>query len=69
MGSLCRWAKEDNIIKYNEIMNENKKKIMLDALSATHSDVAKVVYHFFKHEFVCTSLKNSTWFQFKNQMA
>lgn len=66
MGSLCRWAKEDNIIKYNEIMNENKKKIMLDALSATHSDVAKVVYHFFKHEFVCTSLKNSTWFQFKN---
>ena len=39
MGSLCRWAKEDNIMEFNRITSENKKKLLIDSLSGTHTDV------------------------------
>lgn len=66
MGSLCKWAKEDNILKYNEIMKDNLHKVMLDSLNATHHDIAKVVYKMFKYEFVCASAKKGVWYHFKN---
>jgi P4 family phage/plasmid primase-like protien len=66
MGSLCRWAKEDNIVEFNKIMKTNLHKVMLDSLNATHHDIAQVVYHMFKHQFVCASSKKSVWYHFKN---
>ena len=39
---------------------------MLDSLSQTPNDVARVVHHMYKHEFVCASSKRNVWYQFKN---
>ena len=39
---------------------------MLDSLSQTPNDVARVVYHMYKHEFVCASAKRNVWYRFKN---
>lgn len=66
IGSLCRWGKEDNIVEFNKIMKSNLHKIMLDSLNATHHDIAHVVHHMFKHEFVCASSKKSVWYHFNN---
>ena len=66
MGSLYRWARM--IIQQN-LMNYQKttfKKCMLDSLSQTPNDVARVVHHMYKHEFVCASSKRNVWYQFKN---
>jgi len=65
LGSLCRWAKEDNIIEFNRITSENKKKLLIDSLSGTHTDVARVIYHIYKNEFVCSAISKRVWFQFK----
>ena len=66
MGSLYRWAREDNPAKFNELSKDNLQKCMLDSLSQTPNDVARVVHHMYKHEFVCASSKRNVWYQFKN---
>ena len=52
-GSLCLWAKEDNPVKFKEIKSRSLHSSLLDSLSLTHSDIAEVVYKFYKGEFVC----------------
>lgn len=66
LGTLYLWAKEDNMIKYNELCSKNLRKCMLDSLSLEPNDVAKVVYNLYKNEFVCFSAKRNLWYQFKN---
>ena len=64
MGSLYRWAREDNPAKFNELSKDNLQKCMLDSLSQTPNDVARVVHHMYKHEFVCASSRRKCWYQF-----
>jgi len=66
MGSLCRWAKEDDAIEYRNIMKDNLQKTLLESLSGTHNDIARVVYNMYKHDFVCVSISKKHWFHFKN---
>ena len=66
MGSLYRWASEDDLAKFNEISKDNLRKCMIDSLSQTPNDVARVVHHMYKHEFVCSSSRRNMWYQFKN---
>ena len=66
LGSLYRWASEDNLAKYNELSKDNLRKCMLDSLSQTPNDVARVVHHMYKHEFVCAGAKRNLWYRFKN---
>ena len=66
LGSLYRWASEDNIAKYNELSKDNLRKCMIDSLSQTPNDVARVVHHMYKHEFVCAGAKKNLWYRFRN---
>ena len=66
MGSLHRWAKEDNEKEYNMIIREDLNTLIKNSLNMSHYDIAKVVHKMFKHEFKCTSMKNKTFYQFKN---
>ena len=66
LGSLYRWASEDNLAKYNELSKDNLRKCMLDSLSQTPNDVARVVHHMYKHEFVCAGVKKNLWYRFRN---
>lgn len=65
IGSLCRWAKEDNGTEYNKIMNNNIYNIMQSSVSGTQYDVAKVVFAMFRYEFKCVSISKRHWYQFK----
>ena len=66
MGSLCKWAMEDNMNEYKCIMRSCIQNFILSSLNKSHHDIAKVVYEMFKHEFRCVSNKNRVWYQFKN---
>lgn len=66
IGSLCRWAKEDDVIKYNNIMKNNMYKIMLESLTCTHTDIARLVYNLLKNEYVCASISKKIWYQFRD---
>ena len=49
-----------------ELSKTNLRKIMMDSLSLAPNDVAKVVHHKYKHEFVCCNSRKNVWYQFKN---
>jgi P4 family phage/plasmid primase-like protien len=66
IGSLCRWAKDDSVIKYNEIMKHNMYKIMLESLNCTHTDIARLVYNLLKNDYVCASISKKIWYQFRD---
>ena len=51
IGSLHRWAKDDNIKEYKEIMRQDLSNLIRSSLNMTHYDVSKVVYKMFKHDF------------------
>ena len=66
LGSLYRWAREDNIAEYKAIISNNLQNFILSSLNKSHHDIAKVIYDMFKHEFKCVSNRNKTWYQFSN---
>ncbi|PNH03862.1 putative helicase [Tetrabaena socialis] len=35
-------------------------------VSGTHYDIARVVHHMYRYEYVCSSLRNRTWYEFRN---
>jgi P4 family phage/plasmid primase-like protien len=64
--SIIYWAKQDAFEEY-----ENVKKNTIDyyventLFEAGDWDYATVLYYMYKDKFVCTNLKNSTWYVFK----
>lgn len=65
--SIIYWAKQDAFEEY-----ENVKKDTIDyyiektMFEAGDWDYATVLYYMYKDKFICTNLKNSTWYVFKN---
>ena len=66
LGSLYLWAKEDNLEQYTELSRNNLRQCMFNSLSIAPNDIAKVVKHMYKNEFVCCSSRHNLWYQFKN---
>lgn len=66
IGSLHRWAQLDHPDGYKKIRSTNIDKSILKSQSQTTQDVARVVYDMYKHEYVCTSLKQNLWYEFRN---
>jgi P4 family phage/plasmid primase-like protien len=65
IGTLRYWAKTDNPIAYEKILQDDLYTLLQKAYSGTHTDVAHVIYQMYKHDFVCTSIKKNTWYEFK----
>lgn len=66
MGSLKYWAKTDNYDAYMEIQRQDIQFHIEKSLTETHYDVALVLYHMYKDQFVCVSAKNNAWYEFKD---
>jgi P4 family phage/plasmid primase-like protien len=65
-GTLRMWAQQDNSKAYLKILQEDLHTLMTKAKSATHTDIAHVIYQMFKYEFVCSNIKKNVWWQFKD---
>jgi len=64
--SLHRWAIQDNPSGYSDFMMEELNNVMKRALTHTSYDVAKAFYELYKYNYICSSIKNESWYEFKN---
>jgi len=66
VGTLHKWAREDNPSAYKEICRISTEQIMIRSLNKSHTDVARYIYEKYKHEFKCSSIANHRWYQYRN---
>jgi phage/plasmid-associated DNA primase len=66
IGSLYHWAKEDNPEKYKEILRESNAELIQRAEDGSDTSIAKLIYAMYPNTFVCSSIKDSQWYEFKN---
>lgn len=66
IGTLYMWAKQDNPEGLSELQKSDLSSLIYRSTSETHHDIAKVVHFMFKYDFVCCSIKNNFWYEFKN---
>ena len=66
IGTLYLWAKTDNLDEYTKLVDEDIRNTIIKSCNETHTDVARVVYHLYKNEFVCSNLRKKKWFQYRN---
>ena len=64
--SIMYWAKNDNPIEYKKVRDATISHYMeLTVTNATDWDFAHVLYQMCKDEFVCVSIKNNIWYQYR----
>lgn len=67
IGSLFMWAKQDNPLMYNKIINEDLTKLLyVAANSMTQFDIAKIVHKIFANQFVCANISKKKWYIYKD---
>lgn len=67
--SIMYWSKNDARDKYDLIRKETVDFFIsqtLQTTKATDFDLASVLYAMFKDNYVCHSIKNKDWFEYKN---
>jgi P4 family phage/plasmid primase-like protien len=64
--SIMYWAKTDNFMEYDKIRKETIS-YFIDLTIANHTefDFANVLYQFGKDNFVCISIKNNIWYEYR----
>jgi len=66
IGSLYRWAKEDSPKGILTIIRETINNLLEEGDIKTEFDVACIIKEIYKYDYVCTSIKNNSWWQFNN---
>jgi P4 family phage/plasmid primase-like protien len=66
IGTLHMWAKNDNLELYKETVKKDLTNLIFKSKNETHHDVANVIYYMYKYDFVCVSIKQNYWYEFKN---
>lgn len=65
--SIMYWAKQESLSKYNEVRKETIDFFIDETLhQATEYDLATVLFNIFKDKFVCISIKNNMWYEYRN---
>ena len=71
--SLIHWVKKECEEEYERIKMNTIDYYIDQTINSSNSkykapdnDLAKVLYQWFKHEFVCVGLKNTSWHRFKD---
>lgn len=65
LGSLKFWAREDSPQEFERLARGSLSGKIRAAVSATHHDVAMVVCAIFGGRYVCTSVRNNSWYEFR----
>ena len=67
--SIIYWAKIDNPEKYKEIREETISYFIdktIETPTANDFDIALALYHMYKDEFTCVSIKKDAWYIYRN---
>ncbi len=66
VGTLRMWARQDDPEGYAALVAVDLKRLIrCTRLRGAHHDVAKVVHCMYANRFVCASLRNNTWYEFR----
>jgi len=66
LGSLHRWAMLDDPVGYEMVKRGSISSYIEQSMNGATYTIAKVVYEMYKYQYVCTSLRHNTWYEFKN---
>lgn len=66
IGTLKYYASIDNPELYAKFKYEEGQKCLNESIQGSHYDIAKLLYSEYCTEFVCASISNKIWFQYKN---
>ena len=66
LGTLHYLASIDNEELYKEFQIEKGKKHIEEGIEGSHNDIAKLMHVLYGTQYVCASIINKTWYQFKN---
>lgn len=65
--SIMYWLKNENIKEYNKIRKDTISFYIEQTIDkSTDFDLATVLYQLYKDRFVCVSIKNNIWYEYKN---
>jgi P4 family phage/plasmid primase-like protien len=65
--SIMYWSKNDAPDKYDQIRQDTIDFFVEQTIAtATEFDLATVLFNIFKDRFVCVSIKNNCWYEYKN---
>lgn len=64
--SLIYWAKEDSPEEFHAFCKEEYRKCLNKSKDANTYYLAKALHNKYGDKFVCVSIKNNAWFEFKN---
>lgn len=65
--SIMYWSKNDARDKFQKIHDETIDHFVEESIkTSTEFDLATVLYHIFKDRFVCASIKNNIWYEYRN---
>lgn len=66
MGTLRFYARMDSSSEYSKFKTEESDTHVQDSLNGSHYNIAKIMQTEYRDEFVCASISNKLWFQFRD---
>jgi len=66
ISSLVYWAKEDNPEEYKKFIKREYDFCIRRSLDTNTYYIAKALHNKYSDRFVCISIKNNAWYEFKN---
>ena len=66
LGCLHAWARIDNYHEYLHVREKSINKALMYSTTCLHHDVASALHQTYRYQFVCTSIKYNSWFEFSN---
>lgn len=65
--SIMYWSRNDAPAKYEKIQNETIGFFVEQAIKeTTEYDIARVLFHMYKDNFICVSVKHDVWYKYTN---
>tara|TARA_R110002072_G_scaffold250658_1_gene409400 strand:- start:44 stop:2884 length:2841 start_codon:yes stop_codon:yes gene_type:complete len=65
--SIMYWLKNENLTEYNKIRKNTVSYYIEETIDkAADFDLATVLFHLYKDRFICVSVKNNMWYEYRN---
>lgn len=66
--SIMKWAEDDDNVKFTHFMDNELRESLHESLEGSTYKIARSLHTKYSDRFVCTSLTNNTWCEFKKQL-
>ena len=63
--SIMYWAKRNSPLEYKKIRENTVDYFIQESLSMTEFDFANVLFNIYKDQYVCVSIKNNCWYEYR----